>query len=104
MTKPLVGTAAIAALETEWSPDGGFFWHLRQGQFRLDDFQRVLALVSTIAVEQDLPRRLVSLLWYVPQFMHWQEPRVRQQGGDAIAYAKAIAAMNNEIQRLLGVP
>lgn len=97
---------AIAELEAEWSPEDGFFWRVRQGQFNSTEFQRTLGIVSSIAIGEtaEVPRRLVSLLWYAPEFMRWQEDRVREQGGDAVAYAKAIVAMRNEVERLLGVP
>jgi hypothetical protein len=97
---------AIAELEAEWSPEAGFFWRIRQGRFDTSDYRRALATVSAIRISEDaeLPRRLVSLLWYAPIFMSWQEERVRERGGDMVAYGKAVSAMNNEIERLLGVP
>jgi hypothetical protein len=96
----------IEALESEWSPEGGFFWRIRQGQFSNDEFQRALKKVSAISIAEDadVPRRVVSLLWYVPIFMHWQVERVQENNGDVTAYSKAITTMTNEIERLLGVP
>jgi hypothetical protein len=96
----------IDVLEWEWSPDDGFFWRIRQGRFDVAEFQRALQKVSRISIPEDaeLPRRIVSLLWYIPLFMQWQVERVRETGGDIAAYAKAITAMTNEIERLLGVP
>lgn len=97
---------AIVELESEWSPDNGFFWRIRQGQFVSSDFTRALKKISAISIVEnaEVPRRLVSLLWYVPLFMHWQEDRVREAGSDPKAYARAITSMSNEIERLLGVP
>jgi hypothetical protein len=96
----------IEALESEWSPDGGFFWRIRQGQFSNDDFQRALKKLSAISITEgsDVPRRVVSLLWYVPIFMHWQVERVQENKGDVAAYLRAMTTMTNEIERLLGVP
>jgi hypothetical protein len=76
------------------------------GDFAADDFRRVLEIVSTISIakDADLPRRVVSLLWYIPIFMQWQVGRVNENGGDASVYAKAIVAVTNEIERLLGTP
>lgn len=61
----------IDALEKEWSPEDGFFWSLRQGQFSPGAFERALNTVSGIRIDEDaiLPRRIVSLLWYIPIFM-----------------------------------
>ena len=96
----------IELLESEWSPDYGFFWRIREGRFDTAEFQRALQKVATISIAEDaeLPRRVVSLLWYIPLFMHWQIERVKENGGDPMAYAKAITAMTTEIERLLGVP
>lgn len=96
----------IEALESEWSPEDGFFWRVRQGRFTTDEFQRALKKLSALSVVEDakLPRRVVSLLWYIPLFMHWQVERVQESHGDVAGYTKAIAAMTNEIERILGVP
>lgn len=51
-----------------------------------------------------IPRRAVSLLWFIPVFMEWQTERVRACGGDTRAYARAVSEATNEIERLLGVP
>jgi hypothetical protein len=97
---------AITSLEAEWSPEDGFFWRIRQGHFSTSDFEKALKKVAAISIseEADLPRRLVSLLWYIPLFMQWQVERVQEQKGDVRAYATSITTMTNEIERLLGVP
>jgi hypothetical protein len=96
----------IDTLESEWSPEDGFFWRVRQGHFTTSDFERVLEKVSAISIEEDadVPRRVVSLLWYIPLFMQWQVERVQENRGDVKAYMTAITTMTNEIERLLGVP
>lgn len=96
----------IEALESEWSPEDGFFWRVRQGHFAPNDFERALRKVLAINIAEDanVPRRVVSLLWYIPLFMQWQVERVQENKGDVTAYAKAITAMTNEVERLLGVP
>lgn len=96
----------LELLESEWSLDEGFFWKIREGRFDPVEFQRALQKVSSLQFAEDavLPRRIVSLLWYIPLFMQWQTERVQEAGGDAIAYTRATTAMTNEIERLLGVP
>jgi hypothetical protein len=96
----------IEAIESEWAKEDGFFWRIRQGHFVSSDFSRALNKVSAIAVsdDDDLPRRIVSLLWYVPLFMQWQVERVQANKGDLNAYASAVIQMTNEVERILGVP
>jgi len=98
--------AEITSLELEWSEEAGFFWQLRQGRFVLADFQRALTKIKSVAIPEDgnVPRRIVSLLWYIPLFMQWQVERVRENQGDSIAFTGAITTITNEIERLLGVP
>src|SRR5690349_5132340 len=90
----------VSELEAEWAIGDGFFWRLRQGEFVTDQFERALRTLKaiTIAEHSEVPRRVVSLLWYVPIFMHWQTERVRESNGDVAAYARAITAMTNEVE------
>ncbi|MDI1447601.1 hypothetical protein [Polyangium sp. 6x1] len=96
----------IEALESEWSLEDGFLGQVRQGRFSAEDFQRALGRLAAMSIEEDaeVPRRLVSLLWYIPIFMQWQVERVRELGGDVATYTSAIQLMTNEVERLLGVP
>jgi hypothetical protein len=97
---------SIAALEAEWEPESGFFWRIRQGMFVDADYQRALSKVRAISIPEDIdiPRRLVSLLWYIPLFMQWQMERLRDAGADLEAYTMAATAMSTEVERILGVP
>jgi hypothetical protein len=98
----------IELLEREWSPDDddGFFWCVRQGRFDEDKLQRVLRVLSEISLPEDacLPRRLVSLLWFIPIFMEWQVDRVNEMAGDPVRYRRAVGGITGEIERLLGGP
>lgn len=96
----------IETLEEEWSPDEGFFWRLRNGEFHQERFEATLRKLSEISTEgeSDVSRRLVSLLWYIPTFMTWQKERIEKHHQDVDAYAKSITAVTNEIERILGVP
>ncbi|NVB83603.1 MAG: hypothetical protein HOV81_34835 [Kofleriaceae bacterium] len=95
----------VELLESEWSDDG-FYSHIRDGRFDPAEFARALDKIKSLSFDEDaaLPRRVVSLLWYLPLLMQWQRERVRDAGGDTAAYGKAIDLMTNEIERLLGVP
>ena len=96
----------IGSIESEWEPETGFFWKIRQGEFRKDEFDRALAKFAAVPgmSGEPLPARLVSVLWYVPIFMQWQIDRVRERGGDLPAYEIAMAQLGNEVTRILGVP
>ena len=51
-----------------------------------------------------LPRRVVSLLWYIPAFLGWQRDRVAEAEGDLDALDRAEVEIRNELERILGVP
>lgn len=97
---------AINELEAFWEPDNGVFWQLRHGNFIESEVRRFVVWLERFKVEDDaaLPRRFVSLLWYVPLFMQWQSDQIQEAGGDAVAYSQAITAVRNELERILGVP
>jgi hypothetical protein len=94
-------------LESEWEPEAGFFWKLRQASFDEAGFERILGIVGSFVIKDDddqIPRRLVSLLWYAPLFMTWQTQRLTESGLHPARYQKAVASITNEVERLLGVP
>jgi hypothetical protein len=92
--------AEIAALEAEWAPDDGFFWHVRDGRLDLVGLERTKAKLARMAFDDasQLPRRLVSLLWYVPLFLEWNRQRHPADHGGVVD------DLSKEIERLLGVP
>lgn len=97
---------AIASIDAEWEIDTGFFWMARQGLFDPAGFERTLNKLQALRIEEnaEIPRRLVSLLWYAPLFLSWQTDRVRESGGDVQAFTQAATLITNEIERLLGAP
>jgi hypothetical protein len=96
----------IASIETEWEPEAGFFWKIRQGDFHNEDFEGAYAKVAAVPHSADkvISARLVSVLWYIPLLMQWQVERVREAGGDTSAYSLAISRMTAEVERILGIP
>lgn len=98
---------AIDELEAAWAEPAGVLYQLRQGALNADGMADLVALLGTIEVGADassLPRRFVSLLWYVPLFVCWQKERVQQNGGNADAVARFAGEITNDVERVLGVP
>lgn len=96
----------VVSIESEWEPEKGFFWSIRQGTFREDEFRRALAKFAAVPAASggQVPARLVSVLWYAPLFMQWQRERVQEQSADMAAYTKAMNKLTAEVERILGVP
>ena len=84
----------------------GFFWNLRQGNFDKVRGHRALSKIAAVPslLDQPIPARFVSVLWYVPIFMQWQLDRVGKDGGDIAQYKAAINKFTSEIERVLGIP
>jgi len=96
----------IEHLEREWDFESGFFGRLRRGHFDPACYDRLIRALDRIETPQTvaLNRRMVSLLWYMPIFMHWQQERVQSNGADLIAFERAINHVQGSIERILGVP
>lgn len=95
----------IEQLDLSWDIDEGFFGNLRQGKFDNGLFTNFMSLLKSISFEEDelIPRRVVSLLWYIPLFMEWQKERVA--GTISLDdYNNKKTQIENELERILGIP
>ncbi|MFN7167575.1 MAG: hypothetical protein ACK4NV_11030 [Pannonibacter sp.] len=95
----------IRQLEVEWDLDG-FFHRLRAGDFDAARSLTVLEMLRSIKTDETqlLPRRLVSLLWYLPSFLDWQTERVAERNGDMDAYRHFCVQAFNALEDILGTP
>jgi hypothetical protein len=93
-------------LEKEWNVDEGFVWHCRQGEFDEAGYERLVGILSQIDLGDSptIDRRLVSLIWWLPQVMRWQEDRIVSQGGDQNRYLNWCENIERLVQDILGVP
>ena len=97
---------SIRLLEAEWELGVGFLGRLREGTFDPVGFERFERLLRSIDRPEGelIDRRLVSLLWYVPTFMSWQDERVEEQGGSIKDLEIARTKSLNLLEEILGVP
>lgn len=97
----------IALLEAEWDLEDGFFGKLRQGHFDRAAYARCRKTLRLVKLElhdaESLPRRLVSLVWFIPVFMIWQTERVAGTI-DALEYQQITSDMQTLVNDALGVP
>jgi hypothetical protein len=95
----------IERLEHEWDVDG-FLWNVRQGCFSPNDGHQFLDFLKQIQIADDaqIPKRLLSLLWYLPSFLEWQKERVRDRSGNQPAYNQFVTEVYNTLEAVLGVP
>ncbi|HEX3627408.1 MAG TPA: hypothetical protein VH280_18535 [Verrucomicrobiae bacterium] len=95
----------IRRLESEWDVDG-FLWNVRQGYFSPDDGQKFLSFLKQIEIDDnaEIPKRLLSLLWYMPSFLEWQKERVGERSGNRAAYERFVTEVFNTLEIVLGVP
>lgn len=97
--------AEISTLEMAWNA-GGFLDLIRHGNFSEDQGNGFYKTIQSLdfAHAEMIPRRLVSLLWYLPSFLAWQEERVAKTSGNVTAYKKFTTEVMNTLERQLGVP
>lgn len=96
----------IQNLETHWDSDG-FLDAVRRGHFVPSDANAFLGLVRGIAIGEDesVPKRLLSLLWYLPSFLEWQKERVAETSpAQAPAYERFVTEVHNVLEEVLGIP
>lgn len=96
---------ATTYLDKEWDRSG-FLGEIRQGIFDIDTAQVFLNTLGNINIEglEELPKAFVSLLWYLPSFLSWQEERIIENGGDISSYNLFATQVQNTIELILGVP
>jgi hypothetical protein len=96
---------AIPLLEELWDFDG-FFGRLRQGVYDPDAVGRIEDLLNAVLMDDEtpIPRRFVSLTWWMPMFIEWQFERVAEEGGDLAQLKRDAVRLRNALDRVLGVP
>jgi hypothetical protein len=96
----------IRELEQFWEPDEGVFWKLREGTLDLEGLEKVAQRLDKVQITEDceLPRRFVSLVWFIPIFFEWQRDRLSERGGDMKEFANLQNRLTGAVQRVLGVP
>ena len=98
--------AAIERLEAFWDLPDGVLYRLRQGEYDPKGIDEVVQMLESLTVDEEaaLPRRFVSLTWYLPSFMEWQVERVQERGGDVEGLKRDTVRVHNALDELLGVP
>jgi hypothetical protein len=96
----------IAQLEAEFAEPNGFVWKARYGDFDPEQGERFLRLLSEIKPPKDAPleRRLVSIVWFLPLLMMWQEERISARGGGSFTYNRLVERVTEAVIEILGVP
>lgn len=96
--------ALIGRLEAEYDLENGFLGLLRGGHFDTRAADRFLRLLGTIDLGDGdvIHRRVVTLLWFIPVFLQWQEHRLDED--EWAALRRVIDAATNQLERILGIP
>jgi len=96
----------IQALEAEWSKPDGFLGKAREGVFDERQGAGFVVLLQRIELADgpSIDRRLVALVWYLPNFLEWQKGRVAERGGDLAAFERLINRVQGIVEEILGVP
>lgn len=92
-------------LDKEWDSEG-FLGRVRVGQFSPSEGAKFIELLNSVKLDDDacIPKRLLTLIWYLPSFFSWQKDRVGEMGGDVDAYEKFVTDVQNTLEQVLGVP
>jgi hypothetical protein len=96
---------AIKSIELEWDIDNGFLGKLRQGIIDKVAFERFISRMKSIEIHEDnLPRRFVSLVWYIPTFVRWQKERCIKNGTSDKDFDIIEDRTIHALEEILGIP
>ncbi|MBL7722739.1 MAG: hypothetical protein JNK27_01250 [Chitinophagaceae bacterium] len=93
-----------SALEKAW--EDGFFYNLRYGFINRYEFEELKSYFDNVSEEEiDFrDKRLLSLLWFIPLFISWQEERLRNNKTSEEAIKEVSNYFYNQCERILGLP
>ena len=96
----------IRTLEAEWQKPDGFLGKTREGIFDEQAGATFAAKLENIELPPGttIDRRLVALLWYIPNFLDWQKERVKERGGNSAGLEQLRNRVQGLIEQVLGVP
>ncbi|MFZ6735853.1 hypothetical protein ACO0LG_28295 [Undibacterium sp. Ji42W] len=92
-------------LEKAWD-DGGVLALIRVGRFDVSEGEAFIHVLKNMHVDDHalLPKRFVSLTWYLPSFLEWQKRRVEEVTGGLASYEIFIVEVCSILEGVLGVP
>lgn len=93
-------------LDQEWDPDTGVLGRVRAGLFDAFQGEKFISKLQTLELPEGevINRRLVSLLWFIPLFLSWQQERVGENGGDVTAFQNFSGRVEGIVMEILGMP
>ncbi len=89
-------------LEEAW--EHGFFYNLRSGNLNEDQYQKLKEVFEALPSDVDCDKRMVTLLWFIPTFIQWQEERLLRAGVKKDKIAEVYNFFYNTCERILGLP
>jgi hypothetical protein len=102
----MIPKTVIEDLENEWNQTNGFLGNLRRGIFDSTRAERLIKTLEDVKIEagEMLDQRFVSLVWFIPLFVTWQQDRVLENGGDIKQFTAVADQLTTLVERILGVP
>ena len=96
-------SSMVETLEELWL---GPLTRARDGRFTLEDDRMIRRVLESLDVGKSdvIPKKLVTQLWFIPQFMEWQTERVSSHADNYNGYANLCSWVGSRIGVLLGEP
>lgn len=94
----------VSPVEAFWAEPDGALYRLRMGEPDWSGLQDLVDLLKRIDVSGSdlLPKRFVSVLWYLPRFIERQLPRLDED--DRPRLRRVEIMVTDELGRILGIP
>jgi hypothetical protein len=95
----------VRKIEKYWDYPDGALAQLRSGEFNKDDIKALIKLLESITIEgNQLDRRFVSVTWFIPLFMLWQQERLQEEGVDTNELEILFNEILDLLYEILGMP
>ena len=92
-------------MDLQWA-EGGILSEARDGIFREEDGRTFVERLASVDIADGslVPKRLLSVLWMLPIFLHWQRDRVAEFSGNLKLYDQFCSRVTNVLGNVVGVP
>lgn len=101
----MISRDVISQLDEAWDDETGFLGRLRFGNFDEAAGERYVGLLRSLPeISVDFDPRVVTLIWFAPQFIEWQCDRVATSELERSKIRRIATGVHEAVAEILGIP
>jgi hypothetical protein len=103
--KQMIPESVVEQLDEAWDDESGFLGRLRFGTFDESAGERYIELLQGLPeISDDFNPRVVTLIWFAPQFIEWQCDRVAKSDSERSKIQRIATGVHEAVSEVLGIP